>query len=135
MIDENSRITAILMGGVNMTGMRGQHGPESPGGILRSRSIQEITANPSTTLYFRSNEIVEFCEPVWKYYNPDKAILFLSMEDSIKDGNGKYNILQKEQIDLIQFPDKEVTKMEEILSRTPCLTCYIPFGLSVPIDR
>ena len=58
-----------------------------------------------------------------------------SQEFTIKDGNGKYYILQKEQIDLIQFPDKEVTKMEEILSRTPCLTCYIPFGLSVPIDR
>jgi hypothetical protein len=86
-------------------------------GILRSRSIQDITENPSTTLYFRSNEFVEFSEPVWKYYNPDKTIVFLSMEDSIKHGNGKYYILQKKQIDPIQFPHQEVTKMEEILSR------------------
>lgn len=86
-------------------------------GILKSKSIQQITQNPLNTLYFKSDGTVEFSEPVWKFYYPNKSIVFQSMQDSIHFDNKEIYLLQKDQIDRTQFPGHEVIKLEEILSR------------------
>jgi hypothetical protein len=86
-------------------------------GILKSRSIHRITDDPTNTLYFKSNALVEFSEPVWRYYFPKKTIVFQSMEDSIRHDNKEFYILQIDQIEPVQYPSHEVTKIEEIPSR------------------
>jgi hypothetical protein len=73
MIDENLRITAILLGWVNMTGMRGQHEQEWGGNMVRNLQMTQKNhvahrrptldvAVLSTHLSWHSSDPYRFCD-------------------------------------------------------------------------